>query len=335
MTVQRKPNQQDLQYAQLCVARENDLPDAQIAGKYGLSPEALYRELSEGGLPVCSECGALHPDREHRSAHAARERKARAAGGEAVEITVADAVPLFERVLVKLREGLGGLDRLRLYLQDLDPRGSENGNKRFVVRYRLYGAEDRTVLPEGLEGESVRVYWREQIEPQSPGYWRALCEEHGLDPEEVNSVRVPVDHDRRDGASPTPPEHLVAQIANHVLTGGDVEELLDALHPCPEEVDRATLYADDPKRPGPVAGLRTYAGRLSTIVCGGKVRSGPPTPAVSKDEHRVAAYIRERRSEGATDRQIVMELRNGAVRPLSIAITPAEVRRLGGLELAE
>jgi hypothetical protein len=213
MTVQRKPNQQDLQYAQLCVARENDLPDAQIAGKYGLSPEALYRELSEGGLPVCSECGALHPDREHRSAHAARERKARAAGGEAVEITVADAVPLFERALVKLREGLGGLDRLRLYLQDLDPRGSENGNKRFVVRYRLYGAEDRTVLPEGLEGESVRVYWREQIEPQRPGYWRALCEEHGLDPEEVNSVRVPVDHDRRDGASPTPPEHLVAQIA--------------------------------------------------------------------------------------------------------------------------
>ncbi len=193
------------------------------------------------------------------------------------------------------------LERLRLYLEDVGPRGDENGNNRFVVRHTLYGAKDKAVLPDGLEGESVLEYRREQVEPQDPEYWRALCEEHGLDPEKVTSVMVPVDHDRRDGASPTPPEYLVAQIANHVLTGGDVEELVEALHPRPEEVDRAAFYGDEPKRPGPVAGLRTYAMRLSTIVCGGKIRSGPPTPAVSKDEHRAAAYVRERRAEGATD----------------------------------
>jgi hypothetical protein len=68
----------------------------------------------------------------------------------------------------------------------------------------------------------------------------------------------------------------VAQVANHVLTGGDVEELLEALHPRPEEVDRAALYGDEPKRPGPVAGLRTYARRLSTIVCGGRSGAGRP-----------------------------------------------------------
>jgi hypothetical protein len=162
-----------------------------------------------------------------------------------------------------------------------------------------------------------------------------LCEEHGQDPEKVNSVRVPVDHDRRDGASSTPPEYLVAQIVNYVLTGGDIEELLDALHPRPEEVGRVALYDNDPKRPGPVAGLRTYARRLSTVVCGRRVRSGPPTPAVSKDEHRVAAYVRERRNEGATDKQIVAELRDGAIRPLSMPTTLAEVRRLDKLGLAE
>jgi hypothetical protein len=319
----------------LCAARNEGRPDETVARDYGLSSAALYRQLADDGYPVCPECGALHPDQRHRQAHAPQKRKARAGGGEAVQIRVADAVPLFEGALERLREGLGGLDRLRLYLEDVDPRDNENDNKRFVVRHGLYGAKDKTVLADGLEGESVLEYRREWIEPQDPGYWRALCEEHGLDPEKTDSVMVPVDHDRRDGASPAPPEYLVAQIANHVLTGGDVEELLEALHPRPEEVDRAALYGDEPKRPGPVAGLRTYAMRLSTIVCGGKVRSGPPTPAVSKEEHRAAAYVRERRAAGATDKQLVAELRNGAIRPLTIPVTPEEVRRLGNLGLAE
>jgi hypothetical protein len=323
----------------LCDARNTGRPDETVASDYGLSPAALYRQLATDGYPVCPECGALHPDQRHRQAHVRQnvrqKRKARAEGGEAVEIPVANAVPLFEGALERLRGGLGGLDRLRLSLEDVGPRGNGNGNKRFVARHRLYGAKDKTALPDGLEGESVLEHRREQIEPQDPEYWRALCEEHGLDPEKANSVMVPVDHDRRDGASPAPPEYLVAQVANHVLTGGDVEELLEALHPRPEEVDRAALYGDEPKRPGPVAGLRTYARRLSTIVCGGKVRSGPPTPAISKGEHRAAAYVRERRGGGATDKQIAAELRDGAVRPLTIPITPEEVRRLGGLGLAE
>jgi hypothetical protein len=279
-------------FFKLCAARESGRRDETVASDYGLSPAALYWQLATDGYPVCPEYGDLHPDQRHRQAHVRQKRKARAEGGEAAEIRVANAVSLFERALERLREGLGGLDRLRLYLQDVDPRGNENGNKRFVVRRRLYGAKDKTALPEGLEGESVLEYRREQIEAEDPRYWRALCEEHGLDPEKTNSVMVPVDHDRRDGASPTPPEYLVAQVANHVLTGGDVEDLLEALHPRPEEVDRAALYGDEPKRPGPVAGLGTYARRLSTIVCGGTVRTGPPTPAVSKEEHRAAAYVR-------------------------------------------
>jgi hypothetical protein len=334
MAMQWKPNQQDIQYLELCSARHHDVPDEEIAKKYNLSSKALYRQLSNSGLPVCPECGALHPDQEHRREHTTRKRKARAVGGEAVEIYVANAVPLFERAQEELRGGLEELKRLRLYLQDVDAQNNENGNKRFLVQHRLYGAKDKTVLQEGLEGESVLVYWREQIETQDPEYWRALCKEHGLDPEKVNSVMVPVDHDRRDGASPTPPEYLVAQIVNHVLTGGDPEGLLDFLHPRPDEVDRAALYGDDPKRPGPVAGLRSYAKQLSTIVCGGKVRSGPPTPAVSKEEHRVAAYVRERREQGATDKQISAELLNGAIWPLSIPVTLEEVRRLGKLGLA-
>jgi len=72
--------------------------------------------------------------------------------------------------------GVGGLDRLRLYLEDVGPRGNENDNKRFVVRHRLYGAKDKTVLPDGLEGESVLEYRREQIErPDSSNEpWKPL-----------------------------------------------------------------------------------------------------------------------------------------------------------------
>lgn len=332
MTTQWKPGNEDLQYLELCAARKNDQADEVLAGKYGLSPTALYRKLADGGLPVCTECGALHPDQEHRREHAVRKRRTRASGGKTLEIHVANAIPLFATAVEKSRTDLERSDRLRLHLQDTDPQDPERVDKRFVCQYKLYGVKDKLVLRGGLEGESVLAYWREQIEPQDPEYWRDLCEEHGLDPE-VNVVMVPADHDRLDGASPTPPEYLVAQIANYVLTGGDIEALLDALHPRPDEVDRRALYADDPKRPGPVVGLKTYAKRLSTVVCGGNVRSGPPSPPVSKEEHRVAAYVRERRNEGATDKQIVADLRGGALRPLSITITLAEVRRLGKLGL--
>lgn len=228
---QRKPDERALRFLKLCLARQHDCSDEEVASTEGLSPVALYRQLAMDGFPVCPACGDLHPDQEHRQRHTRQKRKAKAGGGKTLELNVAKAIPLFERALEVLREGLGGLDRLRLYLQDVDARDNENDNKRFVVRHRLYGTKDKTVLPDGLEGESVLEYRREQIEPQDPKYWRALCEEHKLDPEKVNSVMVPIDHDRRDGASPTPPEYLVAQIANHVLTGGDVEELLEALHP--------------------------------------------------------------------------------------------------------
>jgi hypothetical protein len=110
---------------------------------------ALYRQLAIDGYPVCPECGALHPDQQHRQGHVRQKRRARANGGEAKEIAIANAVPLFERALERLREELEGLDRLRLYLQDVNPRDNENDDKRFVVRQRLYGVKDKTALPGG------------------------------------------------------------------------------------------------------------------------------------------------------------------------------------------
>ncbi len=98
-------------FLKLCAARDSGRPDETAASDYRLSRAALYRQLAIDGYPVCPECGALHPDQRHRQAHARRKRKARAEGGKAVEIRVADAVPLFGRALERLREGLGGAGR--------------------------------------------------------------------------------------------------------------------------------------------------------------------------------------------------------------------------------
>ena len=146
----------------------------------------------------------------------------------------------------------------------------------------------------------------------------------------------PMDYDRPEGASPVPPQPLVAHVSNHVLTGGDVEALLEALHSNPDEVDRAALYKDDPKRPGPVAGLEYYARQLAKLVSGGTIKRGAPPAAEPRAGHKLSEHIKKRRRAGATDEEILADLYAGAIWPPSIpSLTLDEIKRLGRLELPE
>jgi hypothetical protein len=322
MSLQWEPDERDIRYLDLCTVRLHGRDDEEVAKKYGLPLEALYQQIANDGFPVCPECGGLRPNEEHRREHAARKRRARQGGGDSVEIPMANAAPLFEKAGEKWREDIEEIRRLQLHL--------EGG--RFVVRHKLKGARDKAILESGLEGESVRVYWRDKVDP---GFWRSLCKEHGLDPDdsERTHVMIPTNLDRQEGASPTPPRSLRAVIAYDVLTGGDVEEWLAAIHPAPDEVDRAALYKDNPKRPGPIEGLKKYAEQVATAVCGGAIRPGKPGPEVSKYEHRATVYVRQRREQGVADKEILAELRDGAIWPLPLPITLGEVRRLGDLKL--
>lgn len=272
------------------------------------SVEAMRAQLRNWGLP---EWIAGAPD----AAPPANERKARRGGGGGVRIPLSEGVAL-------LRKAADELERKSMRI--------EAG--RFVAEHSLYGVRGKEVLTEGAEGEAVRVYWREKV---SPRFWRELCEKRGLDPDDPlrNHVMEPADVQRREGASPAPPGDLEALVANYVLTGGDVEELLNAVHPDPDGVDRAKLFNDDAKRPGPVHGLRTYARQLATVVLGGAVRPGRPGPGVSSHEHRAAAYAQQRHRQGATDEEILAEFRGGAIHPPPAVATGDEVKRLRSLKL--
>ncbi len=323
MGIHKDLDERALRFLKFCTGRHNGLSDAQTAKSLHFgSPKDLYRQLANDGYPVCRACGELHPGEYHRREHLTSSRRARSSGDEEVQVPIANAIPLLGRVAEKIREKVEELRRLRVRLR----------TRRFVTRYQLHGAKNAQGPKNRLQGESVQAYWREDVEPEAPDFWRSLCESHGLDPTKENVVMVPIDYERPDGASTTPPEPLIALIAAHVLTGGDVEELLAALHWDPDVADRAALYRPGPKNPGYVAGLKLYAGHVATIVCGGEVRAGRLDPA-SSFEHRASIYVRERREEGATDAAIAAELTAGYLQPVPHEVDVEEVKRLGELNL--
>jgi hypothetical protein len=323
MSVKKDLGERTSRFIRFCSGRSKGLPEEQTAKTLGFErPKDLYRQLAIDGYPVCRICGELHPGEYHRREHITSNRRARGSGGEGVEVPIANAIPLLGRAAEKIGEDVEELGRLRVRLHA----------RRFVTKYRLRGGKNAQGPKNRLQGESVYAYWREQIEPEDPDSWRSLCESYGLDPTQENVVMVPTDYDRPDGAATAPPEPLVALIAAHVLAGGDVEELLAALHWDPDVADRAALYRQGPKNPGYVAGLKLYARHVATIVCGGEVRAGRLDPA-SSFEHRASIYVWERREQGAADETIAAELNDGHLQPTPHEITVEEVKRLGDLDL--
>ncbi len=275
--------------------------------------DAMRTQLENWGLPAWL-VGDVPGE-----AVAAKERHAQGKGQGRVGLPPAKrASDLFEQVVEDLLVEVRGLSRRTEYLKD----------GRFVVGEEVLGEYAPAKTPEETPEDAAiyRVFLRDNESPES---WRAWCEKNGLDPEKDRHEQWLQPEPR--GGSPAPTEPLVSLCALYVLRGGDPEELIERLHPRPEDAPRERFEGEG-KRKGIVERLREEARRLATGIRGGEIKTGRKGAAISEADHAVAAYVFRRRRRGVSDERILDELEDGAVEGVP-GVSPDELNRLGGLRL--
>ena len=182
----------------------------------------------------------------------------------------------------------------------------------------LKSAELLKQMEESLYG---RQFVRQDVEPaavlfsrelMSKEGWEAYCEQHGLDPDgkdeeiwETNALaKLP------GGVALSPTEDETILIAVYALGGGDMDALLDLLHPDSPSVKAETREGVRVCVEGAKAGsdakdgLKVLARQLATWVRGSEVKSGRP-PGLSKADHAFACRITHYRNQGLTDEEIL------------------------------
>jgi hypothetical protein len=200
-------------------------------------------------------------------------------------------------------------------VNELPPAG--NATELFKERLEalLESAELLRHMNENLHGkhfvrtnvEKAPVFWpRERFSKEE---WEAVCEQHELKPEDKGLwyenvlIRLP------GGAKLAPSEIEATLIGVYALADGQMDLLLDALHPDSLPVRAETREgirtcvegskADGDKRDG----MKVLARQLATWVRGSKVDRGRPS-ALSKADHAFACRITHDRKHGLTDEEI-------------------------------
>lgn len=220
------------------------------------------------------------------------------------------------------------LARLRLLAKRLPRRSEYRKGSRFVSDER---------------GESVRTYSRPtERKEMTPDEWRRICEEYHLDPD-ANAHEIPYRCEVAPFEAPFgipkdhPAEPLPALVGTFALTGWDIGELIEVLHPIPDRADHQEI---EKVRKGRVR----QAQRLAVLVRGGKAGAGKRGQEIAPAERRLATHIRELTDRywqtddpnppekwlRKRDEWIARRLKNGGFEPLppSFKPTPKEVRRL-------
>lgn len=216
-------------------------------------------------------------------------------------------------------------ERLQALLVDVDKlEGREDvyQDGRFVAQHSKLGSQ--LFLRYGLEGRTL----------YSEDEWRELCQQYDQDPTEDSFVVMNVHSSFPVGASPQPPEPLTALIGVYALAGGDMETLLEALHPgvaTEEVVQRVRKHVEGKKRPDKMDGLKTVAGQLAKLVYGEPARGAPSSP-LSAVELDAARYITRLQKEKQSTQAIMAKLRNHKKDDGS-SFTEDDVLRLGNLRL--
>lgn len=269
----------------------------------GISPaRRMYTRLENLGLPEW----LVYPEAPKAKGE---KRKARTFGQAKVDLPdAAQAERLFR----------GDLKRLTWYADDLD-----------YLREQLRQDPERWVSYIWVEDEESyhRVNYSEE-------QWRRLCEEHNVDPARESFVIELAPASSPRGMGPTPWEGLVYLIAMHMLMGGSIDAMLEALHPNPDQVDREELremlYKD---KHGYLTALKSSAEALAEVVRGGEVTSGR-RDRVSRQEMWVAwNLIQPLADKGLSNRQILRKLGEDpalevANKALGEKLTTKEIGRL-------
>jgi hypothetical protein len=286
-----KPDDRVLRYVHLCVGRNSEQTEDQIARNLGFgSPAALYQKLSQDGFPVCPVCGETPAKLNHCTKKQQSQRRARRGTGQALEL------PPAKRAEGLIRKAIQKMETYWLYL---DSRKEFYRDERFDTisdHPNASASHFRDVYPPGEEGDEI---------------WRKLCERHGQEPS-VDHFFAPVAPiATSEGASQIPPEPLPELIALYVLSGEPLHPLLEALHPNPSDVNQVRLDQA-------VEELWHTAGQLATIVRGGIIRRGPSTGELSPSEQSMARFISRQLREGVPEAEIYELLRKRGFSQLEI-----------------
>jgi hypothetical protein len=136
------------------------------------------------------------------------------------------------------------------------------------------------------------------------------------------------------GATPSPPEPLTTLIGVYALAGGDMDQLIQALHNgelSDEKHEKIRKCVEGKKKLDGEDGLQIVAERLAKLVYGGEAIGAPPE-GLSTVEHDAACYITQLRDEGHGDEEILTRLRNHRMADGS-PLTRQDVSVLGNLRL--
>lgn len=108
----------------------------------------------------------------------------------------------------------------------------------------------------------------------------------------------------------TPQTPLPGIIGAYLLAGGEVEPLVEALHPDPASAEWSKINKRIEGRKGKdnLDGLKALAEQLATAIRGGTLRSGSPVAELSAHEINLASRITERREAQVPDEKIYEDL---------------------------
>ncbi len=135
------------------------------------------------------------------------------------------------------------------------------------------------------------------------------------------------------GGTATPAEPLPALIGAYLLAGGEVEPLVQALHPDPSSAEwqKIRKRIEDKKTPSTEDGIIAIAQQLAKAVRGGELKRGRSRAELSNHEINLASRITELREQGWADEDILRKLQQ---MPNSFAqgLSWGEFQRLADLE---
>jgi hypothetical protein len=152
-------------------------------------------------------------------------------------------------------------------------------------------------LESDYQGEANSRYITEYL--QNGRFFQYIREEaHWADPELGRTGFF--------AAGQAPGNGLTELITMYLLTGGDPEQLLQKLHPCPDDLNRAdlqkVLYGDkNNNKPG----LLSRVAHSARLIRGADLTSGAGPAELSANEQKIRWQITQGRREGYSDGQIM------------------------------
>lgn len=309
MSFQEKQRAIEITQRLMSSRRGSDREDEELARNLGFgSSQAMYRQFRNWGLPewLIDEPEGSGPPGESAQPSSGKKRRQARMGGEAVPL------PPANRAEQLFREAL---EALSSYMEKPEPASDAPAgfmDVTFTEQSTLASLEeqlqagrfvgDMVSRPDPRDVYELR---REDLPQQE---WEQACETYGIDPEQDSFLVNAEIGISPQGATRHPPDFLSALIGAYILSGKDLEPLVERLHPTPETLDwdrlRNLVYDNGKEGQKFVPGMWYKARQIATLVRGGTLRKGPPTESFDEDELFAARRISWLKKRGLSYKQV-------------------------------